>query len=501
MRAVQEMIDDLQTLIRTRHVLVRIETLDETDAAEIIRRAAVRLKLPVYWWSVVDGLTRQDDSARRGEVVPDTQSVITALGYLRQTELRAAYVFKGALKQVAGRAVETRMMQEAAEAARKCASTIFLVDAAGELPVELSAMAVPYELSMPTVEELRGILVKTLQDLRVLQDITVDLTEAELNHFLQCLRGLTRVEARQLVSQCLLDDLRLTKDDFENAVARKRQRIGESGTLDFIATDDTPQVGGMESLRKWLGLRKNAMSAEARAFGLDAPRGILMLGVQGCGKSLMARSVAAEWKLPLLRLDVGALYDKYIGESERQLRRAFKLTASLAPCVLWIDEIEKAFASAASQSADGGLSQRMFGSLLSWLQDHKDPVFVVATANDISALPPELMRKGRFDEMFFVDLPGEKARAQIAAVHLLRRKRNYKKYDVRAIAASCEGFSGAEIEQAIVASMYAAFAARRDVTTQDVLDEIARTRPLSVTMAERVAELRAWAHGRCVMAD
>lgn len=219
----------------------------------------------------------------------------------------------------------------------------------------------------------------------------------------------------------------------------------------------------------------------------------------------MARFVAYKWKLPLLRMDVGSLYDKYIGETERHLRTAFQVASAMAPCVLWIDEIEKAFASAgtgpAGAASDGGLSQRMFGQLLTWMQDHKDPVFLVATANNVSALPPELMRKGRFDEVFFVDLPSAEARREIFKIHLSKRKRDPGAFDLDALAAASEGFSGAEIEQAIVAAMYAAFAQDRDVSGQDVLTELAATEPLSVLVAERVNDLRQWAKGRCVRAN
>jgi SpoVK/Ycf46/Vps4 family AAA+-type ATPase len=226
-----------------------------------------------------------------------------------------------------------------------------------------------------------------------------------------------------------------------------------------------------------------------------------LLGVQGCGKSAACKSVAVGWQLPLLKLDPGQLYDKYVGESERNLRKAIKQAESMAPVVLWIDEIEKAFASAAAESTDGGLSKRMFGTLLNWLQDHKSLIFCVATANDISALPPELVRKGRFDEVFFVDLPAHDTREKIFAIHLRSRKRDPAKFDLAALADAAEGFSGAEIEQSIVGALYAAFAQDRDLTQDDILRELRETRPLSVTMAERVATLRAWASNRCVPAD
>jgi SpoVK/Ycf46/Vps4 family AAA+-type ATPase len=257
----------------------------------------------------------------------------------------------------------------------------------------------------------------------------------------------------------------------------------------------------MKRLKKWLELRKDAFGPEAAEFGLTAPRGVLMLGVQGAGKSLCAKAIATAWHQPLLRMDPSTLYASYIGESERNLREALRQTEMMSPVILWIDEIEKAFASAASRSADGGLSQRMFGTLLTWLQEHEAPVFVVATANDIEALPPELLRKGRFDEIFFVDLPIAATRKEILAIHLRKRNREPEKFDVDELAEASEGYSGSEIEQAIISALHEAYANKRDVDTGLILSALRNSPPLTVTMAESVEALRAWAEGRCVPAD
>jgi SpoVK/Ycf46/Vps4 family AAA+-type ATPase len=261
------------------------------------------------------------------------------------------------------------------------------------------------------------------------------------------------------------------------------------------------EIGGMRRLKFWLEQREESLSDEAAKFGIEPPRGVLMLGVQGSGKSLAAKAVATAWHRPLLRLDVGALYDKFIGESERRLREAFRQAEMMSPIILWIDEIEKAFASAASQSADGGLSKRMFGALLTWMQEHTTPVFIVATANDIDALPPELLRKGRFDEIFFVDLPDAEARRMIFSIHLKKRGRDPKKFDLDKLSAAAEGYSGAEIEQALLSAMQSAFSSRADVTSEAICDALANSPPLSKVMAERIGALRLWADGRCVPAD
>ena len=282
--------------------------------------------------------------------------------------------------------------------------------------------------------------------------------------------------------------------------------MASTGCLESITADFAPEdLGGLAKLKDWLRGRRGGFDAKAEAFGLEPPRGVLMLGVPGCGKSLCAKVVAADWGLPLLRLDPGVLYQKYIGASETRLREALRQAEATAPVVLWVDEIEKAFASAGGGGgADGGLSRRMFGTLLSWMQDHRHPIFLVATANDLSALPPELMRKGRFDEVFFVDLPAEAARRAILAVHIRRRGRNPDDFDLDRLAAASDGFSGAELEQAVVTALFAAYregGADAELYAEAIEAALGDTKPLSVLNAEKIAGLQAWAAERCVPAD
>jgi len=355
---------------------------------------------------------------------------------------------------------------------------------------------------MPDETEIEQIIRDTFRELSRFSQIRTDLTRSQFQHIIRTLRGLTAHEARMAVSRVILDDDCLNADDIKRLLEVKREMVREGGLLEYIDSEiDMDDLGGLDNLKKWLKKRAGALTPKAREFGLQPPRGVLLLGVQGCGKSAACKAVAATWKMPLLKLDPGQLYDKYVGESERNLRKAIKQAESMAPVVLWIDEIEKAFASAGAESTDGGLSKRMFGTLLNWLQDHKSPIFCVATANDITALPPELVRKGRFDELFFVDLPGHDVRELVFAIHLLGRKRDPSRFNLSALADASEGFSGAEIEQAIVGALYAAFGHDRDLTQDDLLAELRDTRPLSITMAERVAALRAWAANRCVPAD
>jgi SpoVK/Ycf46/Vps4 family AAA+-type ATPase len=257
----------------------------------------------------------------------------------------------------------------------------------------------------------------------------------------------------------------------------------------------------MRRLKEWLRQRQDAFTSEAEKFGLTAPRGVLVLGVQGAGKSLCAKAIATAWQQPLLRLDPSSLYASYIGESERNLRDALQQTEMMSPVVLWIDEIEKGFASAASRSSDGGLSQRMFGTLLTWLQEHEAPVFVIATANDIEALPPELLRKGRFDEIFFVDLPKAGVRKEIFAIHLKKHNRQPDEFDLDRLAGVSDGYSGAEIEQAVISALHEAYSKKKNLTTDGIVSAVKNSPPLSVTMREKVEALLEWSQGRCVPAD
>lgn len=499
------LVDDLKMLIRTRHPIVTILTPEEQFAARLICEAGREMGLSVLEWSVSDGLRRVQPGSGDSNAVLQTGTLSGALKFIRGNDALNIYIFKDALRHLGDSHTE-RMLRDVAGDFRHDSRTVFMIDADGKLPAALGSLTVPYELPLPDEKEIRKLVRDTFRKLTQFGEGTVEMNRRQFNRFLGNLRGLTRMEISQVVADAVLSDGKLDAEDVGRAIELKRHHLRRTGVLDYIpAPESPPKVGGMVSLRKWLSRRAKALTPEARQYGLESPRGILMLGIQGCGKSLMARFVAARWKMPLLRMDVGALYDKYIGETERHLRTAFTVAAAMAPCVLWIDEIEKAFASAGAGAegarSDGGLSQRMFGQLLTWMQDHKDPVFLVATANDVTALPPELMRKGRFDEIFFVDLPGRDARRAIFEIHLTRRKRDPGGFDPDALAAAAEGFSGAEIEQAIVAAMYAAFAEDRELTAADILAEISATRPLSVLMSEKIEALRAWADGRCVSAD
>ncbi len=496
-----EIVEDMKCLMRTRHGVVTIATLDEPFAVRMIRQAADEMSMPVLAWSASEGL--RGLGASQPTPADPPAGLVEALVFARDNPAESIYIFKDALGHL-GEPTVQRLLRDVATAFSGDERTAFLVDQEDKLPRALQAFTVPYELSMPDEGEITAIIRQTIRQFGALGGIEVVMTRGQANQFINSLRGLSRTEISQVLAECMLADGRLTGKDIDKAVDFKRRRLRRWAVLDYMPPEDPPpRVGGVRRLRQWLKARGEAFGPEARKYGLDWPRGLLMLGVQGCGKSRMARFVASQWRMPLVRMEVGSLYEKYVGESEKRLKQAFAAAASMAPCVLWIDEIEKAFASATAGAAkaDGGLSQRMFGQLLTWMQDRDAPVFIVATANEVMALPPELMRKGRFDEIFFVDLPDVQARREIFEIHLTRRKRSAEDFDLDYLAEAAEGFSGSEIEQAVVAAMYAAFAQRREVTTEDIDKELANTRPLSVLMAERVSALRDWAEGRCVQAN
>ncbi|MFM1801219.1 MAG: ATP-dependent zinc metalloprotease FtsH, partial [Planctomycetota bacterium] len=377
------------------------------------------------------------------------------------------------------------------------------------LPDEVRRLTVELELPRPDPETLEQIVKSTFQRIKSEIEsrpnspkVEARLTRREMDQLVATLRGLTATDVSRVIAATILDENRLSAEILPRIVDAKRSLIGSSGCLETIETElNEVDLAGMGRLRAWLDSRRQAFSPKARAFGLEYPRGMLLLGIQGCGKSLCAKLVARQWNMPLLRLDPSALYQKYVGATESRLREALQQAQAMAPVVLWIDEIEKAFASAAATSADGGLSQRMFGTMLAWMQEHRHPIFLVATSNDISALPPELMRKGRFDEIFFVDLPSKEARKAILESHLKRRNRNPADFDLELLAQQSEGFSGAEIEQAVISALYEAFTQATDLKTQHISDCVLTTQPLSVVMNEKIQTLRLWASQRCVPAE
>lgn len=488
-----------EQLVKSGANCIYITTYEEGYTLAIVREVARRLQRDLWLWTVADGV--RDGLLEGSPVVAGTDKADAGLSNLSKAKEGSICVTLDLAAQLRdGKTL--RVLRNIIESFERSDSALVMIDNEDKLPEVIKSYAKCFELSYPDENELKEIIRATLLRLHKKKPVEIGITHRGLEAIVKNLRGLTRRQAELVISEAIAKDQRFADSDINTIIASKRRMVQSSGLLEYIKTPlDLSEIGGMRNLKRWLKQREDVFTPEAEKFGLVAPRGVLMLGVQGAGKSLCAKAIATAWQQPLLRLDPGNLYGAYIGESERNLRDALRQVEMMSPVVLWIDEIEKAFASAAARSADGGLSQRMFGTLLTWLQEHEAPVFVVATANDIEALPPELLRKGRFDEIFFVDLPNEEVRKQIFAIHLSKRGRDPEKFDLDALAEHSAGYSGAEIEQAVISALHEAYSKKEELDTNRVITALQNSPPLSVTMREKVEALLAWAEGRCVPAD
>ncbi len=489
-------IHDLGLVLDSRVRLIVVESWDEPRVLETLSGLAVRRGLGLYLWSVTEGVQRLGFGGEPlGE--GDSREPEVALRLVKADPHANLYVFCDLHPFLGDNPRLVRLLKEVAMAAGQPGPTLVLVSHALKLPAELQRLAARFSLALPGEDELLAIVREEAQRWSERnQGARVRTDNRTLQQLVKNLRGLAHAEARLLARNVICNDGAITQDDLPELNRARLQVLDMDGVLGFeYETARFADVGGLDNLKRWLGERRDAFFAAAAA---DRPRGVLLVGVQGGGKSLAAKAVAGLWGLPLLRLDFACLYNKYFGETERNLREALKMAEQMAPCVLWMDEIEKGLASG---EHDGGVSQRVLGTLLTWMAERRAPVFLVATANAIHRLPPELVRKGRFDELFFVDLPAEAARAEIFRIHLARRELAPEQFDLALLAAASTGFSGAEIEQAVVSALYAAQARQCAVDQALLLATLQQTAPLSVVMAEELAALRAWAAERTVRAD
>jgi ATP-dependent 26S proteasome regulatory subunit len=488
---------DLAVVIRSRFPVVQIETREETRMMKLLERAANLENWPLFVWTVADGLKR----VPRTDVMTQTYEFQDALRHIDKTPQNGVYALIDAQPYFEN-PVNVRLVKEIAQEYNKTARTLIFIGAKLDLPADLARMSARFNLPLPDVHEIREILREEAQIWTRTEGngpLKGDQQAVEL--IVQYLAGMCEEDARRLIREAIRIDGMINFDDVQRILRFKRDSLGHDGLLEFeMDSGNMTDIGGLGGLKRWLDRRRIAFTGDAARLGVDPPKGVLLLGVQGAGKSLAAKAIAGSWNVPLMRLDFAVLYNKFHGESERNLREALKQAEAMAPCVLWIDEIEKGLASDGGES-DGGVSRRMLGTVLTWMAERTAKVFLVATANDVTQLPPELLRKGRMDEIFFVDLPDAATRADIFRIHLKKRKLDPAKFDLAQLAVAADGFSGAEIEQAIVAAIYEALATKQPLATQHVLGEIAHTQPLSVVMAEKVGALRQWAAGRTVRAD
>lgn len=491
---------ELDTLIRARYPIIFIVSSEEMRLQNVVVEVAQKRQKKVFEWSYSTGIVPAGTSIQsQKHRNAATKDPLLALDQVIEQVEPAVYIFKDFHPFLTkSNFAVIRKLKEIAIQLKSSYKTIILISPVMEIPTELEKEVTLMNFPLPDRDDLAMLLDKIIEDVKAFKKVKIELDEAGRERLLQAALGLTLGEAENVFAKIIVKEERLSGDHVQEVFAEKQQIIRKSGLLEYYATNITfSNVGGLSVLKEWLEKRTAAFSEEARTFGLPSPKGILMLGVQGCGKSLCAKSVSSLWQLPLLRFDMGKMFNSLVGSSEENVRRAIAVAESVAPAVLWVDEIDKAFAgSQSSGSTDGGTTARVFGTFLTWLSEKTAPVFVVATANDISQLPPELMRKGRLDEIFFVDLPSAEERLDIFRIHLAKRKRDPVNYDLEALAEASKDFSGAEIEEAVISALYDAFYARREVTTADILQSIRQTVPLAKTMDEHINRLRAWAEGR-----
>ncbi|MFG3450083.1 AAA family ATPase [Stenotrophomonas sp. NPDC047960] len=490
-------LQDLSALIRANTPLIVIETQDEGRVVELFRQTLMHVWRALHRWSITEGLRRIDMDREDDAVGPPDAS--SALQMIRQADQRGIYLLLD-FHPYLGYASHQRALRDLIQRRHCEAHVLVLIGAKVELPAELEALATRFNPRLPDPNALLKMLREEVAAYaRENGGRRVEVDNDAVKKILHNLRGLSLVDARRIARQLIFADGAISQDDLPQLAKLKFELLNRAGHLHYeYDTTRFADVAGANRLKRWVNQRRAVFLGGQGPAGLDPPKGMLLLGVQGCGKSMLAKATAAGFGVPLLRLDFGSLYDKFHGETEKNLREALASAEQLAPCVLWIDEIEKGLASGGE---DGGVSRRVLGHLLTWLAERKSQVFIVATANQVHELPPELLRKGRFDEIFFVDLPDANTRVELLRLHLGRRTLNADDFALPALAAACDGFSGAEIEQAVVAGLYAAHADERALDTELLMNEIRGSRPLSVLMAEQVNGLRDWARGRTVSAD
>ncbi len=495
--------DQLELLIRARYPILYVVSWEEARVTQHLHRIATARNKELHLWSVTTGMRKYppppgaSGAARQKGLSDPIQALDTVLEH-KEPAIHLFTDFHPFMRSNAANVAVVRKLREVAAALSDSYKTLVIVAPMLDVAPELEKDVTVVDYPLPGPSEFGALLDRIVADVSQHGKVAIHLEQAGREALIRAALGLTLQEAENVFAKTLVNDGRLSADDISVVFAEKQQIIRKSGLLEYCDPESgVESVGGLERLKEWLVKRSLAFTDQAASFGLPAPKGVLLVGVQGCGKSLCAKAVSREWRMPLLRFDVGRMFSSLVGSSEENIRRALQVAESIAPVVLWVDEIDKAFAgSAGSAGTDGGTTARVMSTFLTWLSEKRKPVFVVATANDISQLPPELLRKGRLDEIFFVDLPSLPERASIAEIHLRKRDRDPARFDLEAIAAATDGFSGAEIEQALISALYDVFYAGRELATADLLRAAGETVPLSRTMSERIAELRAWAQGR-----
>src|ERR1700723_3859746 len=522
-KPLSDALSTLKVLIDSSAPIVVMETVEEGRAVRLVRAACTSLDIATFEWSIASGLARcgsdsneppvearfpaigtgHDATDLATQAIYNSHEPAQVLWILEGISIEAAFILKDFHRHMEDPVV-VRRLRDVGQQFSKNRRTVVIIAPSIKMPPELASLVEYVELPLPDRRRLRQIIDEMIVRVGKTRTLRRSLETAGLDVMADNLRGLTEEQAERAVSQAIVTRYGLTAEIVSDVLQAKKEILRRSEMLDFVEVSETlANVGGLENLKRWLEQRRGTWDEQARAFGLEPPRGVIILGVQGCGKSMCAQAIAGEWKLPLVKFDTAAIFDKYIGETEKRIQKVFQVAEELSPCVLWIDELEKVFAGRGSDSAsaDAGVSARLLGAFLSWMQERRAPVFVAATCNNVSALPPELIRKGRFDELFFVDLPNQAERKQIFSIQLAKRKRNPADFDLDRVSAIAEGYSGAEIDAAVQTALYAAYSEKKALNTQSLLDALAHTVPLSTTRAEEITAQREWARTRAVPAS
>ena len=486
---------DFELLLKSSVPILVIKSKEESRVMGLFDHIIRTTAKPVYRWTVTEGLKRLDvDMPAQFH----NSKPVELLTQIKMTSTAGIYLLLD-FHPFLDEPVNIRLLKDVAQMHVDVPHTLVLISHDIEIPKELEKYCVNFEFSLPDRDKIETMIRKEAQSWsRLNQNLRIVVDRKMLNRLIDSLSGLPLDDVANLIRGAIQNDGVLTECDIAVIMQEKFNLLNQGGVLAFeYDTARFAEVGGLEKLKEWVILRKESFNGNFAVAGLDPPKGIMLLGVQGCGKSLAAKAVAGALGVPLLRLDFGSLYNKYHGETEKNLRESLKSAEVMSPCVLWIDEIEKGIS---VSDNDGGTSRRVLGTLLTWMAEKDKKIFIVATANDIHALPPELLRKGRLDEIFFVDLPDQDTREIIFNIHLQKREQDISKFNVKQLAEKAEGFSGAEIEQAVVSALYRAYAGKTALSDKHIMEEIEGTRPLSVVMAEQVEALREWASSRTVLA-
>ncbi len=527
--------ENITKLIKSRYPIIYVHTWEENRLIDTVKEVVEKIRnetvnktdRKIYLWSSTKGIVetrRKEGNAESEEQIKDTQDILKALMQVERCTNNAIFIFKD-MHQYFGycnRPPDNEVIRKirdlvpTIQEGTSAFITLIFVSPSLVLPQELQKDVTVLEFPLPTFDEIMEILNGIIEDHKDLPHVHIDLNKTQSEQLVRAAMGLTSSEARRAFMKAIVGDKTLSVKDVDIILEEKQQIIKKSGILEFINSElKIEDVGGLENLKAWLRKRNKSWLEDAKRYGVPAPKGVLITGVPGCGKSLVAKAISTMWQIPLLRLDVGRIFSGIVGSSEENVRNAISTAEAIAPSILWIDEIEKGFSSFGGHNGDSGTSSRVFGTFLTWMQEKTKPVFVIATANNIETLPPEFLRKGRFDEIFFVDLPTNNERQDIFKVHLDKRLLNKdgtpKEPEVMGnfeisqtvlsnLAELTEGFVGAEIEQIVITALFEAFAANRSITYDDLKKSIQDTVPLSITQAERIITIREWANARAVAA-